>query len=267
VYSVTINQTAYPGCIAKSAPFYYKTLKANAGNDTIINAGESAVLGGYPEYFGNSPNTVNFFWTPLTGLSNGTGLHPLAAPDTTTNYIMILQDGSSITKINDTVKVVVLPTVCPGGSTSFTPVNLPPGFTNHQWQLDKGTGFANLPTFGDGVHSGSYYSTLTITTPPASYYGYRYRCISNNGQTESIVNGIYTLKFGVRWTGAVSSDWHNPANWNCGVKPDGFTDVVVSAGTPNPLVISSNAICHLIKVQPGADITIAPGVQLTITGR
>ncbi len=76
-----------------------------------------------------------------------------------------------------------------------------------------------------------------------------------------------TLKFGLRRTGAVSSDRHNPANRNCGVVPDGFTDVVVNAGTPNPLVISGNAACHLIKVQPGATVTIATGVQLTVTGR
>jgi len=43
----------------------------------------------------------------------------------------------------------------------------------------------------------------------------------------------------IKWTGTVSNDWHNAANWNIGKIPTEKSHVIISGGTPNPCVISN----------------------------
>ena len=53
----------------------------------------------------------------------------------------------------------------------------------------------------------------------------------SNGETED-----YTISFNqvlnCRWIGRVSTDWHNPANWSCGIVPDNTKSVMIPPGTP-----------------------------------
>jgi hypothetical protein len=99
---------------------------ANAGPDTVSCGGNGvqigrATTGGTPLY--------SFLWTPSAGLSNPNIERPIAAPDTTTTYILRVTDINSCVDY-DTVVVQALPspsidagnptTICEGDSVQLT---------------------------------------------------------------------------------------------------------------------------------------------------
>lgn len=146
---------------------------------------------------------------------------------------------------------------CTGSSTVLT--------TNfvgtYQWQLDKGDGAGFVNVTDDNVHSGSKTRDLQLKMVPSSYYGYQYRCLTNN-----VAGYTLTLKFVNYWNGNESTAWENPQNWDCGTVPDAGTDVVINGGLTNYPVISSNAVCRGTTVGAGAALTIADGFKLTVKG-
>src|SRR5690606_20869672 len=67
------------------------------------------------------------------------------------------------------------------------------------------------------------------------------------------------------WTGAVSSDWYDSANW-AGVTPDAGDNVNIDTFTPNPAVISGgNAFTNWLLVGQLAqgNLAIINGATLT----
>ena len=77
-----------------------------------------------------------------------------------------------------------------------------------------------------------------------------------------------TDAFAEQWTGAVSSDWYDPGNWDTGV-PAGTLDVVVDQSVPNPLVLGSGLVHlngHSIAVGLYGDgvMTISSGAELVV---
>ena len=142
--------------------------------------------------------------------------------------------------------------LCGGGSRNITS-NITG--TVYQWQADTGTGYTNISNGAN--YNGTNSTVLQLLNLPASWYGYKYRCIVNGNY--SLVS---SLKFENIWTGAVSSAWENTANWSCGILPDGNTDIIINSGV---VLLSGNGICRTIIVAPGANFTIAAGGTLTIT--
>jgi hypothetical protein len=67
------------------------------------------------------------------------------------------------------------------------------------------------------------------------------------------------------WLG-LSTDWNDPANWSAGVGPGICTRAVINPGVPNmPVITDPNASCGSLRINPGATVTVAPGVNLRIT--
>jgi len=151
---------------------------------------------------------------------------------------------------------------CPGPTTSLTVAALGAGYT-YQWQVDDGNGFANL--VNNGQYSGVSTTSLNINNGVNNIYGFRYRNVATIGST-TVTSNSKKITFNVSWTGGADTNWHNSANWDCGVIPDANTDVVIES-KPNLPVINSNVSCRSIRVKPGASVTVVTGVQLTITGK
>jgi len=57
------------------------------------------------------------------------------------------------------------------------------------------------------------------------------------------------------WTGAVSTDWNNPANWCDNAVPTAGSDVVINVA--NPVVISTDVTVNSITLGADADVTVA----------
>ena len=55
------------------------------------------------------------------------------------------------------------------------------------------------------------------------------------------------------WTGVTSSDWFDGTNWDDGLVPDGLSDVVIPAGTPNDPVIMTDEF--LLEVAVANSVT------------
>ncbi len=142
------------------------------------------------------------------------------------------------------------------GSTISLPSNI--NGTTYQWQVEDGSGYANISN--TGVYSGATTKALTLTNTPGTMYGYKLRCFVNG----STYSQEYTLKFTAEWQGTVSNAWENTANWSCGTLPDTNTDVILNAGKPNFPNLNSNRSIRTLKANPGAVITVKTGFNLTI---
>lgn len=74
---------------------------------------------------------------------------------------------------------------------------------------------------------------------------------------------FHSLKPG-SWTGSIDNDWFKPGNWQAGVVPDDFTEVVINGGN---VIIGGNRAANAFNVtlQSGATLTVQPGSSLNIS--
>jgi large repetitive protein len=112
---------------------------------------------------------------------------------------------------------------------------------------------------------GSYGSNpLFITTSYNSYGANHIAQIATNDlrsfYLESKCNTV------IMWTGAVNTDWHNPANWDCGGVPWLFTQVIIPGGRVNYPIVSQNTEIKRLQLQTGATVTVNTGIELKING-
>lgn len=174
------------------------------------------------------------------------------------NRINYFDNGGSRILVKDS-SALILPslypgTMCNGASTLMVS---PLSGTTYQWQVDTGTGFANV--VNDAVYSGATSNTLQLLNAPSSWYGYNYRCV-----VDAVNSTASILKFSTIWRGLVDNTWENPGNWDCGKLPDANTDVIINnfSGT---ITVNSNGFCRSLTLNPGAKMDVQPGFKLTVT--
>ena len=78
----------------KTTPFAY------AGTDVTICTGDSTQF--------NASGGVSYSWSPTTGLSNPNIANPKASPGSSTDYIVVVSDGTGDCKMSDTMRVNVV---------------------------------------------------------------------------------------------------------------------------------------------------------------
>ncbi len=141
--------------------------------------------------------------------------------------------------------------ICPGGSTVFN-INL--AGTTYQWQLDTGSGFADISD--NFNYSGTNTSTLQLSNMASSCRDYQFRCVVDGVSCNSV-----RLTFTDTWTGAVNTSWENPGNWSCSQLPDANTDVIINSGT---VIVNSNPEIRSLQLNPTANFTVNPDSKFTI---
>jgi hypothetical protein len=124
----------------------------------------------------------------------------------------------------------------------------------YQWQLNTGSGFANIANGPN--YSGTDSATLVLRNVPSSWYDYQYRCVVDGRNSDT-----YSLKITARWSGAVNGAWENAANWTCGQVPDGNTDVLINAGRA---IVNSNVEVRSLRVSPSAGVTVMAGFEVKV---
>ncbi len=145
---------------------------------------------------------------------------------------------------------------CNAAAASFTS-NIT-GVNTYQWQAAP-AGSSIFVNIGNNTnYAGTTAKTLQLTNIPTSFNSYRYRCIVDNVYSSN----VFYLQVANTWTGAVNNLWGTAGNWSCGTVPDANTDVIISSGS---VVISSNAVCRSLKVNPGATLSVAPGFTISVT--
>ncbi len=135
-------------------------------------------------------------WSPATGLfTDAAATVPYnagslantvyAQPTTTTNYSV------TISTVNCTSDPTVVPitvanaigtvtdpsnqTICVNNNASFTVAASSGNPITYQWQVNTGSGWANVAN--GGVYSGATTATLNLTGVPSGYNGYKYRAV------------------------------------------------------------------------------------------
>ncbi|MBN8672284.1 MAG: immunoglobulin domain-containing protein, partial [Chitinophagales bacterium] len=84
----------------------------------------------------------------------------------------------------------VASTICDGGNTAFGVTATGTGLT-YQWQVNTGSGFANITN--GGVYSNATTATLNLTAATAAMTGYSYRCVVSGTCTPSVTSSAATL--------------------------------------------------------------------------
>jgi len=176
------------------------------------------------------------------------GRPDIATANFTSNNISILRNKAGDSAIDRSI------TVCPNGTVA---IQATISGTSFIWQLSiDGTNFFDISPADQGF-SGVSTPTLTIPVAYTAFYGWKFRCVANGYNDKPVI-----IKLAENWNGTVDNRWENIANWNCGIIPDGNTDVVIKNV---PVVINSNAMVRSIKVIPGVSVTVNSGFNLQVT--
>ncbi|MFC5193161.1 YDG domain-containing protein [Algoriphagus aquatilis] len=199
---------------------------------TLANTGTIGISGVF------NPSTTNTTYTTTGSTVNFNGANQNVP--VLVNYHNLTLSGSGTKTITGTLNVV------------------------EKWTME-GTAVASLGTndhtskllyFGTAPQpSGSYGSTASVATNKnLTYFG-------NSGAgilTISCTQGI--------WTGAVSSDWFDPANW-CGGVPTATTDVlIVSTALYQPSIGANGAVARNVTIQSTATLSIIGAYTFTVYG-
>ena len=151
---------------------------------------------------------------------------------------------------------VVAQKICEGADASlqfYSDIN----GAAYQWQYSDGSANSNYQDLSDDLHNaGVHGPILTLKNVPDSFNGYRYRCLTTGGYSQ-----VHTIEFENTWTGAVSSDWENAANWSCNVIPGIYSSIKIMSGIVN---LHFNTSIHKLTLTNGAHVNIDNGKQLMV---
>jgi hypothetical protein len=142
-----------------------------------------------------------------------------------------------------------------GDNTSFSVSATGTGPLSYQWQVDTGSGFANISD--GGVYSGTNTSTLSLTKPTVAMSDYKYRVVVTNSCGTATSNGNATLTVSpMQITGNFTAD--NKVY-------DGSNSATVLTRTLNG-VISPDAVTLTGGTATFSDEDVANGKTVTLTG-
>lgn len=124
---------------------------------------------------------------------------------------------------------------------------------------------------GTGGTLDQWTSTLAVTA------GQTFLLLVSNYSTSSFVGFNinwntspinYSGSTTLTWTGAVSTDWNNTANWGGCSIPDCTKDVLIFSGPTNQPVIPTGTTvnCKSITIQGGSSVTLNGTAQLNVCG-
>jgi hypothetical protein len=153
--------------------------------------------------------------------------------------------------------------------SAFTSTALPSGHhgtLEYKWQkstTSSSSGFSDIASSNSATYTSGAHAVTTWYKRLA-----RVACMSDwTGAVESNSIKINVL---LEWTGTISTDWSNGANWCGGNAPISTDDVAISSGTTySPIVditCPSFSTCNDLTINNGATLTIAPGKALTVSG-
>lgn len=246
-----------------------------------------------------SPATTYTWSAPtgsgFTGGEGGTGetirgtLNNSTAEPVTATY-SVIPSGGGCTGAPFTATVTVNPapvisnqalSTCNGSAFSmpdqffFSGSNIVPTGTFYSWDVPTGTNISGMEA---GNHqlaiSGQINNTSSPAVPATATYIITPTGPASMGNCAgpdfNLVVTIQPTQAGTNavWTGTVSSEWCNAANWACGQIPNESVSAIVPAGTPHQPSIQGacNAVVNDIDVQGTATLNIGSGAGLDIYG-
>lgn len=205
---------------------YYGTVTTTGSSVAVDNAG--AV------YLGGS--------TKATTTIASAGAHQTAFGGGLRDGFLVQFDGGYVCSLPATPTTITGSNpMCAGGTTTYT-VTAVAGATGYTWSnpagwtLNSGQGTVtenittnttsgNVCVTADNVCGSSPSYCVAITVP------------SNGGA------GTWT------WTGAISTSWFNPCNWDKQALPNTLSSVLIPNTANKPLITSGTGECYIIEIQ------------------
>lgn len=134
----------------------------------------------------------------------------------------------------------------------------------------------NIAVTGTGVidgelNTGDVFSgtapLITVSVEPSATTTYSIVELSDNNcsslPADITDTEVVTVMDQSIWTGAVSTDWYNSANWRCGNVPDPETDVVIRAATRQPVISTGTASAKSIYIASSAQISLSSTLEIS----
>jgi hypothetical protein len=90
--------------------------------------------------------------------------------------------------------------------------------------------------------------------------------VTAGGCTASAYTNVVSSTNAGQWTGSVSTDWANGANWCTGTVPTASTNVVIASTSTRMPTISGSVTCNNLTVNAGATLTLAAAGTLNTGG-
>ena len=115
------------------------------------------------------------------------------------------------------------------GTTSTLALTATGTGLTYQWQVDKGSGFANAIETTDGTGSAS--ASFTTVTSTTGMSGYRYQCVVSGTCAPPVTNSPTTLYPVIYVRSAASGSFASSANFEMSL--DGLAEWVPANGAPN----------------------------------
>lgn len=151
------------------------------GIDTAICAGDAIQINEIPFFAG-----LTYAWSPAAGLSNTNTNNPTASPNVSTQYSLIISNGTCSDTVFKKIDVITLPAfagndalLCLGDSVQLGPANVAPGLI-YTWTPPTFLSASNIP---NPYSTPTSNTTYILTTSSASNPG---QCVNSDTVTVSV---------------------------------------------------------------------------------
>lgn len=269
-YTVTVTANGCSRASSTTVVVYTNPTVSVSPSSTTICTGGNVTLTANP-VAGSGNGTFTYIWS-----GGGTGNTKNVTSAGT--YTVTVTEGVSgctasgsatVAVVADPAVTITTPTqtICKGNSITLSSniTNPGTGSCSRQWQ-SRPVGGSTWTDLGTAATQGS--GAITQNTE----FRVNYNC-SGSGCGAATSN-IVTISFtdDNTWTGAAGSagvgDWHNPANWSCGLVPTTTTDVLIpgTATAPNQPVIYGGftGVCNTINLTDSSNLTIQSNGELQV---
>ncbi len=150
---------------------------------------------------------------------------------------------------------------CSGSGTQILTVTAEGTGLSYSWR--KG----GVAVVNSSIISGQGTATLKLTGPTVSQAG-SYDVVVSGTCSSVTSNAVsVTVNRDGYWTGAVSTDWNNVNNWECGELPNASTNVSITNGKSRYPLLSSGVAGTVknLTIESASSLTVS-GNTLTIAG-
>ena len=118
-------------------------------------------------------------------------------------------------------------------------------------------------TAGLSINAGT--GAVNLATSTAGTYTVTYTIAASGGCAQVQTTTGITIRSDGAWTGAISSNWNTPGNWQCGSVPTSATNVVIATGLTNyPTITALAPEINNLTIQSGANLNIIAGTLKVI---
>jgi hypothetical protein len=154
----------------------------------------------------------------------------------------------NLTVTNFTVLITSAPLACLDDNNGSFTASASNGLAPYEYTINNGV---------------NWFPTGTFNNLSAGVYNLRIRDAASCTKDTTVTVGIEKAT----WTGAVSSDWHTPANWSNNQVPTANTHVIISNTSTNECIISNNnAVAASIQAKTGTVVKIENSRTILIAG-